>query len=247
MTRLATLLIGAVVMVAAASSLEAWEYVVAPGDTMSQIAKTQLGSARRWKEIAELNNIRPPYSLRPGDKLTMPGDGAASEPDDMSDGMVWPVDPQTAVQTWPQAGLSWGSFGLSEPIWVWGIVGLLVFWTITAICLHAGCWFSLVEAPFMRCAFLAMLQAGLLMLFLLVMCFIDSMTTDQHKSGIVWYAMMVLVELVHISLLVIVTKRVLDCKWRSVLTVFVMAHFVTITLAIGVVLTLQLIISAIAA
>jgi nucleoid-associated protein YgaU len=47
-------------------------YVVADGDTLSTIAKRLLGSAARWKEIAELNGIEDPTRLRVGRRLRLP-------------------------------------------------------------------------------------------------------------------------------------------------------------------------------
>lgn len=54
-------------------------YVVQPGDSLSKIAKKELGDASRWPEIAELNKIKDPNLIRPGQKLKMaaelPGEG----------------------------------------------------------------------------------------------------------------------------------------------------------------------------
>lgn len=47
-------------------------YVVKPGDTLSSIARRQLGSASRFKEIAELNDIRDPDRIRVGQRLRLP-------------------------------------------------------------------------------------------------------------------------------------------------------------------------------
>lgn len=69
------------------------EVVVRPGQTLSQIAREQLGDARRYREIFDLNHGRPqpaghvlddPDSIRPGDVLRIPrpaqpaGGGAAT-------------------------------------------------------------------------------------------------------------------------------------------------------------------------
>lgn len=45
---------------------------VVPGDTLSGISKKHLGDASRWQEIAELNGIRNPSGIRPGQKLRLP-------------------------------------------------------------------------------------------------------------------------------------------------------------------------------
>jgi nucleoid-associated protein YgaU len=50
-------------------------YVVKPGDSLSKIAKEQLGDATRWPEIAELNKatLPNPNLLRVGQELKLPG------------------------------------------------------------------------------------------------------------------------------------------------------------------------------
>jgi LysM repeat protein len=47
-------------------------YKVKAGDTLSEIAARELGSAKRWREIAKLNNIRDPRNIRKGQELRMP-------------------------------------------------------------------------------------------------------------------------------------------------------------------------------
>lgn len=41
-------------------------YTVAPGDTLSSIAKIKLGSAGTWKQLQALNRVTDPDVLRPG-------------------------------------------------------------------------------------------------------------------------------------------------------------------------------------
>ena len=64
-------------------------YTVRSGDSLSSIAKAQLGDARRWDEIFELNRGKPQPGgppiwradlIWPGDVLIMPGAGAPSQP-----------------------------------------------------------------------------------------------------------------------------------------------------------------------
>lgn len=53
------------------------EHVVARGETLSQISMEQLGTSRRWQEIVALNPGLDPNSLRVGQKIKLPGAGAA--------------------------------------------------------------------------------------------------------------------------------------------------------------------------
>lgn len=48
-------------------------YTVKPGDCLWNIAKSQLGDATRWKEIATANGLKSPYIIHTGDVLTLPG------------------------------------------------------------------------------------------------------------------------------------------------------------------------------
>lgn len=50
------------------------EYVIQKGDTLSKIAKKQLGKAHRWKYLYELNRdvIKDPNKLKPGKKIVIP-------------------------------------------------------------------------------------------------------------------------------------------------------------------------------
>ncbi len=48
-------------------------YVVRQGDVgLLHIAQEQLGGVEHWYRIAELNNLKPPYEIRPGQKLLLP-------------------------------------------------------------------------------------------------------------------------------------------------------------------------------
>jgi len=47
-------------------------YVVQSGDSLSTIAKEQLGDARRWPEIQKLNNIANANLIRAGQELLLP-------------------------------------------------------------------------------------------------------------------------------------------------------------------------------
>lgn len=48
-------------------------YTVKGGDYLYKIAKMECGNANKWKEIASLNGISSPYTIRPNQKLKLPG------------------------------------------------------------------------------------------------------------------------------------------------------------------------------
>ena len=47
-------------------------YTVKAGDTISKIARDELGEMARWQEIASLNNISTPFTIFPGQVLQLP-------------------------------------------------------------------------------------------------------------------------------------------------------------------------------
>jgi nucleoid-associated protein YgaU len=47
-------------------------YKVQSGDCLMGIARELLGDPHRWREIANLNGIGPPYIIHPGDELKVP-------------------------------------------------------------------------------------------------------------------------------------------------------------------------------
>ena len=55
-------------------------YTVKPGDTLSGIARSQLGDQGRWKEIAEANKVTNPAAIKVGQVLFIPGAKPAHVP-----------------------------------------------------------------------------------------------------------------------------------------------------------------------
>jgi nucleoid-associated protein YgaU len=47
-------------------------YTVKSGDCLMGIARERLGDPHRWREIANLNGIGPPYTIYPGQELKVP-------------------------------------------------------------------------------------------------------------------------------------------------------------------------------
>jgi LysM repeat protein len=74
------------------------EYIVRSGDTLSCIAEKELHDSSRWQEIAELNDISPPFRIKVGQKIMLPdshlsadhmGEGYPFESDEYSDEFAW--------------------------------------------------------------------------------------------------------------------------------------------------------------
>jgi len=238
MTKLTTLLI-AFVISGAALSLEVSEYIVRPNDTLSQIAAAQLGSSGRWKEIAKLNNLKPPYKLSIGQRLILPDVSLRpGGPESVEIERPAAEPPQIELQSnGPGASLK-----LPSQLWICVLAALVLFWAFSVLCLRMGCWFSLVEASFMRCAFLSLVSAGVLLLFLGVLASLGYLVVNEHMTPTMLPVAAVVLFLAYFVVSIVLTKRILACKWRSVLTVSVMTGVVAnlLTLAFTTVLLIAL-------
>ena len=56
------------------------EYVVEKGDTLAEIAQSELGDAKQWRQIASLNGIDDPKELQIGTRLRLPQRGEQAGP-----------------------------------------------------------------------------------------------------------------------------------------------------------------------
>jgi hypothetical protein len=200
----------------------AGEYVVRRGDTLSRIAQAELGSARRWPEIARLNGIDAPYRIRVGQRLKLPTADAAPTPAG--------VPPAEAEAT----------FALPTRLWVWGLAGLVALWVFSVVCLRIGCWFSLVETTFARCAILSLWSAALLVLCVGIGLGVGYLAVRQDLPAIVLPVTVFGLAVAYTIAYVVLSRRILECKWRSVLTVSLMAAFAGDLLGMGAVLALSL-------
>lgn len=76
-------------------------HTIGPSDTLQSIAARELGDGARWREIALLNNLRPPYisrsglpgTLQPGEQLAIPTAGPARVRGPISIVGALPTDP----------------------------------------------------------------------------------------------------------------------------------------------------------
>jgi hypothetical protein len=202
-------------------------YIVRPGDTISGIARSHLGDGNRWPEIARLNGLKPPYGIRVGQRLLVPAATRGAEPE---------VAP--AADADRAAAESEATLDVPSRAWLWAILSLAVFWLFSSLCLKCGCWFSLVEATFGRCVVLSLLLGICLVLWLAVVVGTGYLSIKGEVHPDTVPASMVVLSLAYLIGSVILTKRVLECRWRSVLTVFAMTHLAGIVIGGAVVLAL---------
>ncbi len=50
-------------------------YTVQAGDSLSIIARDELGDISRWPEVAYINSLSAPYTIFPGQNIMLPVDG----------------------------------------------------------------------------------------------------------------------------------------------------------------------------
>lgn len=218
-------------------------YTVKSGDTLQRIAQRELGSANRWPEIARLNNLPPPHTIRLGQQLNLPDtqtgmiplgpmQATNSPPPAVPPGNALPPPPQDIV-TSPIPSDSPSFPGIASLGWglLFGILGFLLFYALT---LRISCWFSLVETTLLRC-----LKLTLYELLLIILCFFGCLLIWLIAAAIgmaakfepwsigVMFSVAPVVFLVWFFLSIIVIKRTLECKWRSVVTILTMSSFVT--------------------
>jgi len=211
------------------------KYTVRRGDSLQAIARRELGDAERWREIARENDLKPPYTIKPGQVLELPQRAAQSL-----------VEPQPS-----EAVAEDESPPVSGSTWVWlrivlGVVAVVFWWLFLAVCLRGACWFSLVETSFGRCASLA-----LYLLVLSVVCVGAWVAVLRvalpGRSLPVSIGVGLLLLLAYLIVGLLLTRRTLGCKWRSVLTVLVMTTFLTDTIMFCLWLLLGMLIPALGA
>lgn len=99
------------------------QYTVEAGDSLSRIARDVLGDISRWPEIAATNNLAAPYTITPGQVLTLPDPGTIQ---------FGPATLAPAAPGAPAAAVSaGGAWWLSPWVWVVGAVGL--YWLSTTL------------------------------------------------------------------------------------------------------------------
>lgn len=214
-------------------------YTVKSGDTLQRIAQRELGRASRWQEIARLNNLPPPHTIRLGQQLNLPDaqtglipltpiQATNSSPPVVPPGNALPPPPRDIVTTPVPVD---DAFLPSVPSLGWGLLlGILGFLLFYALTIRISCWFSLVEVTFLRCLKLTFYELLLAVFcffaFLLVWLAAKAFGFAMEQWGIkVAITVLPFALIAWFFLSIIVIKRTLDCKWRSVITILVMSSF----------------------
>jgi hypothetical protein len=105
-------------------------------------------------------------------------------------------------------------------------IAAVLWWVFFSVSLKGACWFSLVEASLLRCAVLAIFITALSLV-----CF--GTAAYYHGSGAnIWSPdlpgglSLLATASIYLLTAIAFTKLILKCKWRSVITVWIMSTFV---------------------
>lgn len=181
---------------------EAGEYVVQSGDSLQKIARIQLGNAERWQEIADRNGLQPPYRITPGQVLDLPNGQVSQRGPSASSG------------------------------WLLALLTFVVGWYFFTLCIRVGCWLALVDTSFVKCALLALILVALSVVFSVAAYKVAFSMLNSLENFIAVPALLLLLLLLYLVSAVLATKKLLKCKWRSVISVAVLSTFVSYALTI---------------
>ena len=197
------------------------KYVVKPGDTLIKISKTQFGSGDKWKAIAELNNIKPPYHIHAGQTLLLPpGSVQESEPVEDGDDCISQI---TEIEA--DEHLSPLSFIIAV---VFGFVPSIVSFKFTG-------WLFGVKTTLARCTAISFI----LYILMAVCCY--TIVYQNNSKYFSYYLWSCIISLPILS--VIACQKIFPCKWRQAIGIFLVSGLVIdlVILAISAVIILGLV------
>lgn len=231
-------------------------YTVKSGDTLQRIAQRELGSANRWPEIARLNNLPPPHTIRLGQQLTLPDQQAGMIPlapptptnapappsPIVPPGNTVPLDPfNTVVTPITHDSPPWSSIEIN---WWWALLILPAIFLVHALILRISSWFSLVETTYLICLKLAVylfLFASLSIATVFAVTALIGFGAGMSLWPLYFDKLFLIIPITGLGwfiLSLVIIKRTLDCKWRSVVTILTMSSFVAWALSTILILSI---------
>ena len=94
------------------------------------------------------------------------------------------------------------------------------------MCIRWSCWFSLVQTSLGKCSLLALLFAVLTLFCAGSLIAIQCYGVREGGESIVTSSASTASAVIYVVGLIVLTKLILQCKWRSVFTILMMAMFV---------------------
>lgn len=191
------------------------DYIVRKGDSLSIIAEKELGSKERWDEIASLNNIKPPYTIKLKQKLKLPNTvslGALTQPE------------ITEVTDYESTDLTFPLKKMIKPLLVWGVFTFFTFWVFLTCSVRIGCWFSLVETNIFSCGLLSFFISLMTVASIGIVILLTYLHYQTQLPTLGFYATGLVLFVGNCIFIIITAKKILKCYWRSLVTLLIMTQ-----------------------
>lgn len=195
-------------------------YTVQSGDYLSKIARIQLGDSTRWKEIAELNNLKETDTLQIGQILEMPTDYQQAVSDD-NQTLTAPEADQTQSVFKNLIGLfSLVSIPLIAMIGIW--LGVSLFSCLLfASGYKRACGIFKVETTFGKSFLAAICLSGIGTMASFMMPYTNA--DSPPPSYFITYAF---VAFVTIIICLVFLKYFFQCNWGQSIGVYVLGGLI---------------------
>ena len=193
-------------------------YTVKSGDSLTKIAERELGDIDRWREIAGINGIKPPYTLTVGQTLQLP---------DAERHISYDDDPEAAdYSDWSETEDPRQSLNLSDWIkenmppggWLLGTGAILlivyVFSTIIlwAVSMRLNCNIMIMPevVPFNKCLRLSVIHTIIWIAYMFGVALLNKPIAQHPVTGV---ALIVVYVIFLVWLVLLITKRTAGIGW----------------------------------
>ncbi len=102
----------------------------------------------------------------------------------------------------------------------------VIWWIFFSMSLKGACWFSLVDASLFRCGVLSIAITGLGLICFGTAAYFQGTGANMWAPSLPGGLSLLAASLLYLAIAITLTKLLLKCKWRSVITVWIMSTFV---------------------
>lgn len=189
------------------------DYVVKKGDTLSNIAEKVLNDKTKWKEIAQLNNLEKPFHIQLNQILKIPENAflIQKRPD-----AVIPNNDEIEKEEMDEASI------FTKKYFTWLFMSFLIYWAMSTIALRIGSWFSLVKTNLLSCALLSFVMTVMVIVSIATMTLLVYLKFKTQLPLKAFLTTGFLLTCMYFILSTLTAKRILDCYWRSLITILIM-------------------------
>ena len=225
------------------------DYTVRGGDSLSEIADSQLGDGSRWSEIAELNGIEDPYNVAVGQVLKMPGEVEVNvtKPQVTYNAPVTIVTSEEGSPTESRRKFdpikilfsvlpTWGGlFGVGVVFYIIYVIVLTFMW---AVSMRLNCHIMILPeiVPFSRCLKLAVAHILLAVLYAVVINLLFMQAWANYTVAVTSIGVFVILFIIWLALYA--TKRTIGTGWFWAFLFLVFSATVNQLLAFAVILSI---------